>query len=128
MANRDSATRSKRQIIAHAIILSEEPGDFVSLRKWTDLRLPYSHAADLARSGHIPLHQYRRYGEGVPYVVESMVHFIDGKQRFTVEVDRKQVAYCIGILRAIEAMNRRPAWIRFGGGRAVELSFQASDQ
>src|SRR6266436_5321363 len=71
MANRDSATRSKRQIIAHAIILSEESGDFISLGKWTDLRLPYSHAADLACRGHVPLHQYRRYGEGVPYRSEE---------------------------------------------------------
>ena len=128
IANRDSATRPKRQIIAHAIILREELGDFICLGKWTDLRLSHGHTTDRARSGHVPLQQDRRYGEGVPYVVESMVHFVDREQRFPVDVDRKQVPNCIGVFGAIETMNRRPARVRFGGGRTVEFGFQVSDQ
>ena len=128
VANRNSATRAKRQILAHAIVLHEELMNLVLLRERTGPRFSYRQTSDLARRRHVPFEQHRRHREGVTDVVKPMVHFVDGKQQFAVDVDRKQVADHVGVFGAIEAMDSRPAGIGIRSGGTVERRLQIGDQ
>src|SRR5712692_3320666 len=80
MANGDSATRPKWEVVAHPVILREELGELIFLGKWADLGISDGQPADHACRGHVSLQQYRRHGESVAYVVESLVHFVNGEQ------------------------------------------------
>ena len=77
-------------------------------------------AADLARRADVSFHQRRRHGEHVRHVVEAVAHVVGRQQRRDIHVDRQQVADGVGVLGAIQPVQRRPARIGMRGGGLID--------
>src|SRR2546427_12730952 len=79
--NRDSAPRTEREVLAHALILREEVRDIVRLQIRKDIRISDGRAAHLPRRGHVAHQQHRRYGENVGTAVKTVAPIVDRKER-----------------------------------------------
>ena len=64
-------------------------------------------AADLHRRGDVALNQRRRHGERLGDVVEALARAVGRQQRVHVDVEREQIADRVGVLGAVQPMQRR---------------------
>ena len=89
-------------------------------------RISEREPADLPRREQVPLHQRRRDRQHLGDVVEAVLVGVVGRQqRPRVDVEREQIADGVRVFGAVQAMERRPAGIRAGRGRAIESGLRA---
>src|SRR5260370_1237258 len=98
MMNRSTATRSKRELFAHAIVLIHHPGDVVRFDERTDWRTSHGQPTDPSSRGHVAIEQGRRYGKRIRDVIEAVLIGIVGrKKRPTINLERERVPDGVGV-------------------------------
>ena len=126
VADGDAPARPERQVVAHPVVLQQQDGDLVGLRRRPQRRLPERGPPDLARGRQVPLHQGRGDGEHVGVVVEAvLVEVVGGQQIVDLDVHRQQIAHRVGVLGPVQAVHGLGAsGVRRGQRDAVDLRFQ----
>ncbi len=126
MMHRRAGARTERQVLAHAIVLRQIDRHLVQLRgeSRTDGRIANRQTADTRCGCEISFEQRRRERQRARAVVETVARIVGGKNRLSVDVERKQIANRVGVFRSIQAMNRNAAWIRVEPGGAIQLRLE----
>ena len=126
----DAAPGAERHVVAHPVVLHQQDRHLVGLGARPERRLPHRQAADLARRRQVPLHQGGRDRQDVRHVVEAvLVDVVGRQQRRHVDVERQQVADGVGVLGAVEAVERLGASrIGMRGRVAVDLVLEPAGQ
>jgi hypothetical protein len=63
--------------------------------------------ADLERRRDVPLNERRRHGERFGEVIEALTRSIGRQQHVDVDIERQQIADGVGVLRAVQSVQRR---------------------
>ena len=88
IANQGAALRSKRQVVAHTLVLHERFRNLERVDHRLELRIADREAADGAGRRQIILEKKRRHRQHARNVVEPfLVGFICRKQRFAVDLE-----------------------------------------
>ena len=83
-----AALRSKRQVVAHMIVLHEEAGVSVSIDRRVEREIAHGEAAHFARRRKVILKQHGRHGENAGHVVETfLIRVIGGEQGLPVDIE-----------------------------------------
>ena len=108
----------------HAPVLPQIGGDPEGLGRRRRHGRGDGEPADLARGRQIPLHQGRRDAEHAGDVVEAVAGVVGREQVVDADVQGEQIADRVAVLGPAQAMEGlRPAGVRFGRRRGVELAF-----
>ena len=75
---------------------------------------------DLGRRRRVALEQRRRHVQHLADVVEAVGRLVGRQQRRHVHVERQQIADRVGVLGAVQTMDRRMAGKRRRRGRAID--------
>ena len=98
----------------------------VGLAAGAQARVADGDGADLPRRREVGLQQRRRRALRVGHVVEAERRGVGGQQRRDVHVETEQIADGVGVLGAVQAMERGPAGIGAGRGRGIERPLRAT--
>ena len=123
MMDQSAASCSKRQAI-DVPALGEFTADRILGRPRPHVRIAHSLRADALRGGQIPVEQEWRRVQRSRDVVEAEVRAVARQQLGHVDVERQQVANRVSVLRAVEAMHRRPPRVGPRHRRAVDGRLQ----
>ena len=114
-----AAARAERQpldVLVVRPLAGRRVGDLRRRRR----AIAHGLAADLHRRRDVALHERRRHGERFGDVVEAFVRVVGRQQRLDVDVDRQQIADGVGVLGAVQAMERRRVEVRARRVGAIE--------
>jgi hypothetical protein len=123
VAHDDAAARAERKAF-EVHVLREVAGNRVGDTIEADCRIANGESTDLRRRRRIPFDQRRRDTEHVGDVVESRRRVIGRQHRRDVDVQVEQVANDVGVLGAVQTMQRRDAGIVAFGSGAIERRFE----
>ncbi len=88
-------------------------------------RIADGQPADRSRGRQVILQQRGRDREHARHVVEAfLIGFVRREQRASIDLEAKQIADGVGVLAAVQAVNRHAACVRVGRSGRIELSFQ----
>ncbi len=133
---RAAAARIHRQVVAGALIIGRDAegvleqvlGDLVVGGDGRARRQPGGKAADLAGDIDIAVHQGRRDGQHVGYIVEAIAHVIDRQILAQVDIESQKIAHRIAIFGAVQTPQGGAARIGRGGGHAIQRTGQPTGE
>ena len=124
MSKRQTAARSERQLLAHAVVLHERLRHAIRLHPRTQGGIADRQPADPAGGQQVSLEQPGGERQRIRDVVEAEGLIVGRQQRPGVNLHRQQIADGIGVLDPIQPMQGRPSRIRPSGCHAIEAVLQ----
>ena len=128
MAHGQPAPRPERQVVAHPPVLGEQRRRAVDGGGRPQGRVADGLAADLRGGEQVAFEQPRRDGEDVADVVEAVPRLVGRQQGLAVDLEGQQVADGVDVLGPVQPLQRGPARIGCGLGRAVEGRLEIRDE
>ena len=123
-----TAARAERQPVEAAVLSQigwHTVGDLLHGRR----AIADGAGRDGARRIEVAVQQGGRHAQHVADVVEPVAGVVRRQQRRSVDLEGQKVAHGVRVLRAIQAVQRRPApGVGCGLRRPVELRFEVGDQ
>ncbi len=127
--DRRAAARAERQLLVHAVVLPHRAvRDVIDGRARHDGRVAHGQTADLVGCEQVPLEEPRRHGQHVGDVVEPVAGVIGRQHRLAVDFEAEQVADRVGVLEAVQPMDRRAARVGLRAGGLVEGLLERLDE
>ncbi len=123
VADLHAADGAERKTV-DVLILREILARTIGLAARRNAGLADGQRAHAARGRQVSLEQGRRDAEDVGDVVEAVARIVGRQERGGVDLERQQVSDRVGVLRAVQTMQQRPAGIRRGCRRGVEARFE----
>ena len=123
----EAADRAQRQAIAMLALRHVRRGA-EDARRRIGVRIPQRQRGHDAGRAEVALEQGRRHAEDVGVVVESVARIVGRQQHRGIDLERQQVADGVGVLGAVQPVQRRPAGIGHRHGCRVERRFQIGDE
>lgn len=127
VADRNSAARAEWQVLIRALFLQVVLGNVICFKGRQNRGIANCEAADLSSRRHVLFEEQRRECKDVSVVVEAVSGIVGGQKGIAVNVDRKQVADCVGIFGAVQPPDSRSAGIGVGRRRTIEFGLQICD-
>jgi hypothetical protein len=122
-----AAARSERQPV-QMLGLRRVAADAVRLGAGGDRWASDGECADLRRCGEIALEQGRRQAQDLGDVVEPFRRIVGRQEGGRVDLERQQIADGVGILRAIQTMDRGPSGVRSLQRGTVEVRLEPAGE
>jgi hypothetical protein len=126
MADQHAALRSERQVVAEPFVLHEGLRDLERVDDRTARGIADRQAAHGSRGRQVVLEERRRHREHARDVVEAfLVRFVRRQHGASVDLQPEQIADGVGVLDAVQAVNRNPARIGFRRGCRIQCAFKS---
>ena len=127
MTDGDAAARAERRPV-DVLLLSNGLRHPIGFDPRRDPPIADRHPSDRVTGPDVALHQGRRDREALGDVVEAVALVVGRQQRVDVELETEQVADRIGVLGAIETMQRRFPRVRRRESGLVERPFDRREE
>jgi hypothetical protein len=119
VGDQQAAAGTERQPF-DVLVLGQPAGRRIGDLGGSGAAIAHGLAADLHRRAHVALDQRRRHRERLGDVVEAFVGVVGRQERLHVHVERQQIADRIGVLGAVETMERGRVGVRTRRVGAIE--------
>ena len=124
----EAAPRAERVQLAHPVVLPQHRGRRVAGGRLADRRAADGELRDLAGGEHVALEERGRQRQHVGDVVEPVALVVGRQQLPAVDLQREQIADRVGVLGAVEAVDRLGARVRIRPRGRVDLVFHPVDE
>ena len=127
VTNLKTTDRSERKPF-DVLVLRQILRNAIGVAAWPHRAVANGEPADFAGCCEISLLQRRRHAEHVGDVVEAVRRIVRRQQCRHIDIERQQIPDRVLVLRSIESMEQRAAWIRPRLCSLVETRLERRDQ